>query len=121
MSDTLYPGLTDAPQDIAALHAADCLIAALYALNAVDRGYGKRDGNPLDRLAYQERGTAFQLTVDALRDTLRALSASFDPQGMTLDYGMDCVSDVMGESNPAASVIRGMRDRYESITFVSPE
>ena len=101
-----------------ALHAGDLLIASLYSLNATDAGYGQRPDTLMGRLAIQEAGSPFQLLVDALRGILRALSEEFDPDGITLDVGLDCVWDIMGESNATRSVIALMRDRHASFTAV---
>jgi len=108
MADTLY--VADYRGEDAALHAADLLIAALYALNATDMGMGKRSESPIGMLAFQEPGSAFQLTSDALKATLRALTADVDPDGAHIDEAMSVMLDVMGESTPARTIRNHVRD-----------
>lgn len=118
--ESLYLTFTE-DADKHAFQAGDLLIAALWALNATDTGYPNRPDTRLGRLAFQEKASPYQQTRDALEGILRALSEDFDPEGLTIDTGMDCVCDVMGESNATRSVIAAMRDRYESITAVDTD
>lgn len=101
---------SERPAERQAYAAGDMLIATLYALNLCQVHVAKGESEPLwSALAYQTKGSAYQLTSDALAALIRQLTADVDPDGIYADRAMDMVYDIFADGDETKTIVEWIR------------